>query len=494
MVVETSRSMQSSEVQRNERGVGIRPGAAVSQWPGSAKRFALIIGVDQYRDRQITSLHGAANDARAIADALVRYAGFPAGQVVLLASDQVAERQPTRNNILRYLSNLRGMVPTDGLLLISFAGHGMERGAKPYLLPSDAVASNDMMLLEDTAISVDRIKESVRATGVGQVVLILDACRNDPTAGRSNGDNLLTPSFTRGFSFDVRNRDVTAFVTLYATAVGQRAYEYAEKDQGYFTWALVDALKGGASNSKGEVTLGSLVRYLQETVPSRVRLDLGASKEQKPFANIEGYKADELVIAVTSSGAVASPTDTPSAKQPVIEKGIADQKGSSAAERPMRDRGPKSGRVLIIVTETISRRVAEEPTVARDLSQRIAGNGVSTTLGSELTPSDLARMRGALQKLESGHKKAATSIPFALVVTGTISVTSLDSYQGLFVAVANGTIKAVDSDSGLTVARESVADARGFGNTQEQAARNALRNAGEKVSYSFIKQVLLNAQ
>ncbi|MFY9554019.1 MAG: caspase family protein [Blastocatellia bacterium] len=481
---------------QEKRGLGIQASGAVIQWPGSAQRFALIIGVDQYRDRQITSLHGAANDARAIAEALVRYAGFPAEQVILLASDQVAERQPARNNVLRYLSNLRGMVPPDGLLLISFAGHGMERGGKPYLLPSDAVASNDMMLLEDTAISVDRLKESVRATGVRQVVLILDACRNDPSAGRSNRDNLLTSTFTRGFNFDVHNREVTAFATLYATAVGHRAYEYAEKNQGYFTWALVEGLQGGAANSKGEVTLGRLVKYLEEAVPNRVRIDLGAGREQKPFAYIEGYKADELVIAVASSGAAASPTDTSSAKQPGIEKEkeTADEKDLGGPERPVRNRGPKSGRVLIIVTETISQRGAEDSTVAGDLSQRIAGNRSSTTIGSELTSSDLARIRSALQKLASGDKRASTSIPFAIVVTGTISVTSLDPYQGLFVAVANGTIKAVDSDSGLAVARESISNVRGFGNTQDQAARNALKNAGENISESFVKQVALSGQ
>jgi hypothetical protein len=478
---------------QEKRGLGIPASGAVIRWPGSAQRFALIIGVDQYRDRQITSLHGAANDARAIAETLVHYAGFPAEQVILLASDQVAERQPARNNILRYLSNLRGMVPPDGLLLISFAGHGMERGGKPYLLPSDAVASKDMMLLEDTAISVDRLKESVRATGVRQVVLILDACRNDPSAGRSNGDNLLTSTFTRGFNFDVHNREVTAFVTLYATAVGHRAYEYAEKNQGYFTWALVEALKGGAANSKGEVTLGRLVKYLEEAVPNRVRIDLGAGREQKPFANIEGYKADELVIAVTSSSPAASPTDTSSAKQPGIEKETADEKDLGGPERPVRNRGPKSGRVLIILTE-ISGGISNDSGVAREISQRMAGNNLSTTLGLELTPSDLSRMRSAIQRLESGDKKAATSIPFAIVVTGVIAVTSLDPYQGLFVAVANGTIKAVDSDSGLTVAWESISDVRGFGNTQEQAARNALKNAGEKVSESFIKRLFLNAQ
>ena len=144
------------------------------------------------------------------------------------------------------------------------------------------------------------MKERIRKTGVGQVVLVLDACRNDPV-GRGNEDNPLTPAYLRGCNFDLRNREVTAFATLYATAVGQRAYEYKEKQQGYFTWELVEGLKGGAANERGEVTLSGLLKYVQERVPKHVLADLGAGKEQKPFAEIGGYRADQLVIAVAPS-------------------------------------------------------------------------------------------------------------------------------------------------------------------------------------------------
>ena len=112
--------------------------------PAQAKRWALDIGVDQYRDSQISSLKGAANDARTLAAALVKYAGFPRDQVILLATDQPEERQPTRINILRRLSNLAAVVPQDGLLLVSFAGHGMERQGRAFLIPSDAQLSDDI--------------------------------------------------------------------------------------------------------------------------------------------------------------------------------------------------------------------------------------------------------------------------------------------------------------------------------------------------------------
>ncbi|HEX8181044.1 MAG TPA: caspase family protein [Pyrinomonadaceae bacterium] len=294
--------------QTDGRGIGVEmrqqqqaaaTPANVAELPGKSKRWALVIGVDQYQDAQIGRLNGAANDARALGDALVRYAGFPPDQVILLASDQPAERQPTRVNILRRLSNLSTLVPKDGLLLVSFAGHGMERGGQAYLLPADAQMSDDISFLEDTAVSVARVHERIKATGVAQVIIMLDACRNDP-GGRADAPNPLSPVFRRAFNFDVRNREVQAFATLYATAIGERAYEYTEKRQGYFSWALVEGLRGGAANEKGEVTLAALVNFIQNIVPKRIGIDLGAGKRQRPFADVVGYRADELVLAVAA--------------------------------------------------------------------------------------------------------------------------------------------------------------------------------------------------
>jgi uncharacterized caspase-like protein len=246
--------------QNDQRGVGVRRADQVNTLPEKSKRYALIIGVDQYSDGSISPLDGAANDAKALAGALTRYAGFPADQVILLASDQPPQRQPMRGEILLRLSNLRGAAPKDGLLLVAFAGHGIERNGQAYLLPSDARIRGDVELLQDTSISVTRMRDAIRAVGVGQVILLLDACRNDPASGRSDSTNPLSNAYTRGFNFDVLNREVTAFATIYATEVGQRAYEYREKRQGYFTWALVEGLRGAAANERGEVTLSQLIR------------------------------------------------------------------------------------------------------------------------------------------------------------------------------------------------------------------------------------------
>lgn len=281
-----------------EKGVGNK---TVSKLPAKEKRWALIIGVSQYEDGNITSLPGANNDAKALRDALRDYAGFDEKQIITLTTDESKDRQPTQNNILRYFGNLKGTVPKDGLLLVAFSGHGIERNNRAFLLASDTPYNDNVKVLERTALSVtEDINELIRDTEVKQVIILLDACRNDPSNGRSNSDNLLTQAYKNGFRFDVRNKEIEAFATIYATSIGERAYEYTRENKGYFTWAFIEALKGGAANSDGEVTLGGLIRYVEKYVPQQVKIDLGSSKLQRPFSIVEGYRADELVLGIAS--------------------------------------------------------------------------------------------------------------------------------------------------------------------------------------------------
>jgi Flp pilus assembly protein TadD len=286
-----------ASAQANRRDLNVRRVATVKEWPASEKRWALIIGVDRYQDKQIGELAGASNDAKLLSETLVKYAGFPADQVILLSTAMPEERQPTRRNILQRLTTLTANVPKDGLFLFSFSGHGIARAGQAFLLPSDAGISDDVMSLEDTACPVSRVRDRIQSSGVQQAVVLLDACRSDPI-GRADEPNRLTQAYTNAFNFYLNNRGITAFAILYATAVGERAYEYTEKRLGYFTWAVVDGIKGAAANETGRVTLMTLKKYVQETVPKRVAIDLGPTRRQMPFAVIEGYAAEDLVIAI----------------------------------------------------------------------------------------------------------------------------------------------------------------------------------------------------
>jgi hypothetical protein len=477
---------QSQSDQQPSARLITHPGI-VKVLPSQNKRWALLIGVDRYDDSNIGALKGAANDANSLKDVLVNYAGFPENQVVVLSTSEPPERQPTRRNILKRLSNLSGLVPKDGLLLVSFAGHGIERSGQAFLIPSDATLTEDLGLLEETAVAVNRVKERIKDTGVQQVMILLDACRAYPT-GRSDSSNPLTPAFVNAFSFENRNREIEAFVVLYATAPGFRAYEYSEKHQGYFSWVIAQALKGAAANDRGEVTLGALVKYLEDTVPKLVALDYGSKVIQKPFAEIGGYRANELVLAVTTRD---TKIYRPSPNADDTDKNARAEIDSPQQTQPtpIKKHGAKSGNVAIVFvllkggTGDFSTNQATSDEFIGPFAAALSKSSLSVA-GLWESPRDITKTINNLR---------SKSAIYALIVKATFSLSELAPYNGLDVSEANGSLELIDSDSGKVIARENISRVRGFGNSQDQALRNALKNAADGVSESFIKQVAANA-
>ena len=287
-----------------DRGAEVR---RVKQLPSKEKRWALIIGVDKYSNG-IQQLYGAVNDAKALKDALVKYADFPENQIAVLTTANEDE-QPTRTNIISRLYGLKRAVPKDGLFLFAFAGHGTERNQQVFLFPSDIRLSMNPEELIETAISVDKIKRQIEDAEIQQVVIFLDSCRNDPESGRGDKDNPLTEAYRTAFSFEIRNRGIEAFATIYATSFGRRAYEFKDKEsglqRGFFTWALAKGLAGEAASSDGQVTLGGLISFLDEAVPKKLKEE-NVNGEQKPYSIIQGYKASELVFALGKKGGAAA--------------------------------------------------------------------------------------------------------------------------------------------------------------------------------------------
>lgn len=269
--------------------------AQIGALPVAGKRFALIIGVEKYGP-DITPISGPVADANTLSEALVSVAGFQPGNITVLASDRDPAHQPTRDNILYNLSALKSVVPKDGLILLFFAGHGLERHGRAFLLPAGIHMSTDLDYLEEQAISVDRVRNGLVKIAAQQAVVLLDACRDDPEQSMGLTPNKLTNGFIA--PFEKLNEGISAYAVIYATGQGQRAYISPRTHHGYFSEALVAGLKGAQTWSSKPVTLADLVKYVQNTVPSQVRQEIGIDKKQEPWAQVYGFKAEALVLAI----------------------------------------------------------------------------------------------------------------------------------------------------------------------------------------------------
>jgi Flp pilus assembly protein TadD len=259
-----------------------RPAAQlVGTLPASEGRVAVLVGVDGPSD----GASGATDDARAVADVLVRNAGFPKGQVALATGDRA-----TRDGLLQALG--AQPAPPDGLLLFYFAGPSAEVEGVVYLLPKGVSVDAGPEAIKQNGVSADVLSERLVATGARQIVVVLDTCLNDPSL-EGPARFVVTPAYARQFSLARKN--LMAHALFLPASTGQGAYMTSERGRGYFTAGLVEALKGGAATRAGDVTLRRLVVFTREWVTQRLRDDY--ERQQTPDIDAAGFRENDVVVS-----------------------------------------------------------------------------------------------------------------------------------------------------------------------------------------------------
>src|SRR5262249_15932378 len=135
------------------------------------KRSALVIGNDLYEN--VPALSKAVADSSALASAL-RKLDF----TVSVAQNQ--SRRSMSETLLAFGSSVR----QGDTVFFFYAGHGFEIRGRNYLLPIDVPAATEGQedLMQDASFPVESIIDRIQARGARTVVLVLDACRNNPFA------------------------------------------------------------------------------------------------------------------------------------------------------------------------------------------------------------------------------------------------------------------------------------------------------------------------
>ncbi|MFC1712271.1 caspase family protein [Candidatus Poribacteria bacterium] len=273
------------------------------------ERWALLVGIDEYFNEGITPLKGAVRDAQALRDMLVKYARFPPENIFTLTSDDRANI-PNLGNIVTKLDYIASKARPGDLFLFFFAGHGIFMEDENYLLAYESDVRP--LLLPKTGLSVEELNAYLSKIQSGNTILILDACRNSPGAGRGDEDNRLTGSLVKklGLAPKSQERENIEFrASIYASDIGQRAYEWPGKDRGFFSLTLEEALSGKAdSDSNGETTLNEVALYLGDRVPDLVSRELGGGKKQTPRVDISGDPRAGSIVLAWSAGVRSSLT------------------------------------------------------------------------------------------------------------------------------------------------------------------------------------------
>lgn len=169
-----------------------------------------------------------------------------------------AVREAGQSDILTILETQSRAVGTNGILIVSFATHGISEGGTQYLLTAHSLLHH-----RETTIAESTVRDIITRAGVPRSLILLDACRQNLTTGRTGGPD---PRSAAGTLRSVMG-DVSGQVVFSAATTGEYAYDDDVRGNGVFTAAVIDGLRCGATtDSRGFVTVETLSAFVEERV------------------------------------------------------------------------------------------------------------------------------------------------------------------------------------------------------------------------------------
>ena len=239
-----------------------------------AKNWAVVIGINEYEHLQ-RPLKYAKRDAELMRNFLCNEAGF---EKVYHFSEDSSEKQllPTRSNVMRLLHIMfeRPFMSAGDNFWFFFSGHGVRQNGCDYLMPTDGFPED----IANSNISVNFIIQRLRRCGADNIILILDACRDEGKSVEGIG---------RQTAEQARQMGV---ISIASCSPNQISYEIEDLQQGVFTCALLEGL-----GTQGKcATVERLNQYLIHRVPELNR-QCGKPK-QTPLTIVEPIEKSHLIL------------------------------------------------------------------------------------------------------------------------------------------------------------------------------------------------------
>ncbi len=216
----------------------------------------LAVGINEYKNPSLNLNYGV-SDAKGISEFFNRQKQL-FGEVKVT---EVLDAKATRDGILQAIGSMRGSKPED-LVVVYLAGHGeTDEDGNWYFIPHELVFPEKQEQLKSIGISGQELQKEIQKLGARKVVLLIDACKS--------GGAVVT---MRGFEERKALRQLARASGVHvvaAAAQDQLAGEIVRLNHGIFTYAVLEALKGGADGAPkdGVVSIREMLSYIETRMP-----------------------------------------------------------------------------------------------------------------------------------------------------------------------------------------------------------------------------------
>lgn len=276
------------------------------------RKYALVVGVKEYRAQQpLPTLSYTENDAEQLA-AVLQEAGFQVTLMTQAAGKEKTRFLPMAEYIRDELKALveRPFLKKDDVVLVALAGHGVQfdeeqdgkKVEKFFFCPMDADIGTKGDK-QNNLIPLDHLYGQLDQCGAGTRLLMVDACRNDPSR----------PSGVRSLNSVTRPKLAPppgGTIAFFSCSANQRAFEDADLKHGVFFHHMIEGLKGKADGSKdGSVTATELSEYVAGETYDFVLNKYGAQQTPEMKGQIRG-KVTLAKLTASSNPSTTIPSTT----------------------------------------------------------------------------------------------------------------------------------------------------------------------------------------
>jgi len=266
------------------------------KFPTAGRRNALLVGINSYYlDETIGNLRYCVNDVNSLNEILINQSRGNFSTVLLTSDAAEKINEPNRANIMSMLKLISNSASSEDLLLFYFAGHGFESEGKNYILPADSRTN----ILDDSAISIEWVKETFKKSLAKQKLIVLDSCHSGSTLGRAVGR--MSEAFLQSL---LNNSEGMAIFC--SCKAGQQACEMQEMEHGVFSYYLLEGLTGKAdTDENGLIFLGDINQYVTGKLNE---WGLRTRSEQNPTLQLD-VTGDILLVTVPKESSEELPAN-----------------------------------------------------------------------------------------------------------------------------------------------------------------------------------------
>ncbi len=212
-------------------------------------RRALLVGINRYDN--MSSLSWCIDDVQALQSLLAFHEDHTPNFAckVLLGSQSTSEAVLASHAERVIFTTLRAalveLFAFDEKVLFYFSGHGYTRDKSTYLVTQDG--TNTL-----PGIALQEVLDMANESSAREVLLLIDSCHSG-ALGEPDQNGSLSKAYLR-----------PGVTLLAASRSDQQALE--RHGRGLFTSLLIGALKGGASDVRGQISEASIYAYIEQAL------------------------------------------------------------------------------------------------------------------------------------------------------------------------------------------------------------------------------------